>query len=215
MHAAMRLGRIACILLSCLLTVSCARKVQEFSFPMGEGASWTYSGAYSSKLASGSIKLPVSSHTLLVQGAREIDGEKYHQLLVTLEETPYATILLQNDSKGLYLKDGGVKYLLFPRSLSKGATWKARILGKELTFTAGGEKQVTTPAGTYQAMKISFKSESQLSGAFWCAHSTGAVIIDYTDGDERPPRSLHLELREFKKPRNPATGQDSPEPSSK
>lgn len=197
--------RIYCSLAAALALIlvyasaGCARREAAFSFPLEKESRWVYSGIYTSQVASTAIRLPVTNHTVAVEGEESIGGATYLKTAVSMEGSVFSRLLLRKAGGKIFCRDGESEGLLFTETLKIGEKWDVAILGRTLGLHAKKVEEVKVPAGTYQALLISFKDRDRLEGNLWCADKVGIVAIEFKETETKPIRTVRLELKEFGK----------------
>jgi hypothetical protein len=189
----------ACIVLSC---AGCARKSLHMDYPLALGDVWEYQGTYTSKVATTSIKLPVQSHAISVDGIKENSAGKYFQCSVLLEGTPVLYFKMKKSDSRIVLCNGerGEKETpLIAESLFMGDEWKTSIFDREFTLIAKRMEQIKVTAGTFRALRVDFRGSDKSEGSLWCVDSLGLAAMELRDCNDRSPRTLRLELKNFRR----------------
>ncbi|MHC9544223.1 MAG: hypothetical protein AB9903_32315 [Vulcanimicrobiota bacterium] len=174
----------------------CGRKEVTVSFPLEKESCWIYSGEYTSQVASAKIRLPVSNHTIDVEGVENIGGATYMNTAVSIEGSIFSRFLLRKAGGKILCRDGESEAVLFPETLKLGEKWDVNLLGRTLSLQAKKVEEVKVPAGTYQALLISFKEKDRLEGNLWLADKVGIVALEFKETETKPARTVRLELKE-------------------
>lgn len=177
----------------------CARRELTFSFPLERESRWVYSGVYTSQVASTTIRLPVTNHSIAVEGAENIGGTTYMNTAVSIEGSVFSRLLLRKAGGKIFCREGESEAVLFPETLKLGEKWDVNLLGRTLSLQAKKVEEVKVPAGTYQALLISFKEKDRLEGNLWCADKVGIVALELKETETKPARTVRLELKEYGK----------------
>ncbi len=187
------------MLVPVFITAGCGRKEVTVVFPLEIESQWIYSGVYTSQVASATIRLPVTNHAITVEGAEKIGSTTYMNTAISVEGSIFNRLFLRKADGKILCREGEREEVLFPENLKLGERWEVTVLGRTMSLDARKMEEVKVPAGTYQALLISFKDRDRLEGSMWLADKVGIVALEFKETQEKPARKVRLELKEFGK----------------
>lgn len=166
-------------------------------FPLDDGASWTYQGTTTYKIAGQEETMPALSFILSARRLSPIAPAPF-DLAMNEHGDRIMDLQLVASPKGLLNPLTGEIWL--PQKIEVGRKWSVTVQGNKVKMTLHSLAQTTAPAGTFSAYQITFRGPRSDYGSFWLDPDVGIVSLTWVSRSSGAEATTQLELASYNLP---------------
>jgi len=167
------------------------------SFPLDDGASWTYQGTVTYTVGGQEQTMPpltfhITLHRLIKKNPAPFE------FVFSEENEPIWSTQLAPSPKGLVNPLTGEIWL--PSQMKVGRHWSVSVQGSAVKLILRDATQVTVPAGTFSTYQIHFVGPKKDSGSLWLDPQVGIVSITWLSRASGGKSTATLQLVSYNLP---------------